>query len=192
MEHETDSLVAAARLGDRDAFRSLVERHGQSVFRIAYRLLGDQAAADDAVQETFLSAFRRLPTFDGRARFSTWLHRIAVNRSIDQRRLRQRHAAEPQATTDEEFLGVVSDGPGPDRLLASKQIRDATRRTLHSLSDLERSAFVLRHVEGCSIAEIGAVLDLKPSATKHAIFRAVHKLRRALEPWVRMRDDETL
>ncbi|MEM8993440.1 MAG: RNA polymerase sigma factor [Acidobacteriota bacterium] len=191
MEHEIDPLIAAARRGDRDAFRRLVEAHSPSTFRVAFRILGDEAAAEDAVQETFLSAYRRLPSFDGRARFSTWLHRIAVNRAIDLRRKRRRDRSETRPAVDEP-LDAVSEAPRPDRLLASKQVGDATRRGLDLLSELERTAFVLRHVDGCSIAEIGAELDLKPSATKQAIFRAVHKLRRALEPWVRMRDEATV
>ncbi|MEM1180972.1 MAG: sigma-70 family RNA polymerase sigma factor [Acidobacteriota bacterium] len=191
MEHAIDPLVASAQSGDRDAFRRVVEAHSHSVFRVAYRLLGDEAAAEDAVQETFLSAYRRLASFDGRAQFSTWLHRIAVNRAIDQRRRLKRDPAEP-AADDVAEVDAVSEAPRPDRLLASKQAGEATRRQLESLSDLERSAFVLRHVEGASIAEIGAALDLKPSATKQAIFRAVHKLRRALGPWVRSRDESTL
>ncbi|MEO1366386.1 MAG: RNA polymerase sigma factor [Acidobacteriota bacterium] len=191
MEHEIDPLIAAAQRGDRDAFRRLVEAHSHSTFRVTFRVLGDEAAAEDAVQETFLSAYRRLASFDGRAQFSTWLHRIAVNRAIDLRRKRRRDRSETRPAVDEP-LDAVSEAPRPDRLLASKQVGDATRRGLDLLSDLERTAFVLRHVDGCSIAEIGAELDLKPSATKQAIFRAVHKLRRALEPWVRMRDEATV
>ena len=195
MEHETDPLVDAARRGDRDAFRRLVEAHSSSAFRVAYRVLGDDGAAEDAVQEAFLSAYRKLPAFDGRAQFSSWLHRITVNQAIDQRRKRQRRGESPLAPPVAQELDNVlafdpaSDGPRPDRLLASKQVGEATRRSLDLLTSLERTAFVLRHVEGCSIAEIGATLDLKPSATKQAIFRAVQKLRQALEPWVRIRHE---
>lgn len=194
MEHETDQLVEAARRGDRDAFRRLVETHSRAVFRTAYRVLGDEAAAEDAVQETFLSAYRKLSVFDGRARFATWLHRIAVNQAIDQRRKQQRLredlTSEADGRVDGSADGWVDDRePRPDRMLASKQVGQATRRSLDALTVLERTAFVLRHVEGCSIAEIGAALDLKPSATKQAIFRAVKKLRQALEPWVRIRHE---
>lgn len=200
MEQETDRLVDAAQSGDQAAFRGLVESHSAAAFRVAYRVLGDEAAAEDVVQEAFLSAYRKLADFDGRARFSTWLHRIVVNRAIDQRRKRQRRGESslaplrpgtPRSDSTDNVLpfDAPSHHPRPDRQLAAKQIGAATRRGLDLLTTLERSAFVLRHVEGCSIAEIGAVLDLKPSATKQAIFRAVQKLRRALEPWVRIRHE---
>lgn len=196
MEHDPqpladDELVEAARRGDRDAFRRLVESHSRTAFRVAFRILGDEAAAEDAVQEAFLSAYRKLPYFDGRARFSTWLHRITVNQAIDQRRKLQRRG-DSAPLGDDGDNDPTSDDPQPDRLLASKQVGEATRRSLDGLTTLERTAFVLRHVEGCSIAEIGAVLDLEPSATKQAIFRAVQKLRRALEPWVRIRHEATI
>ncbi|MDA8017648.1 MAG: RNA polymerase sigma factor [Thermoanaerobaculia bacterium] len=187
---EQQHLVDAARNGDRDAFRHLVEEHGDAAFRVAYRILGDEAAAEDAVQEAFLNAYRKLASFDGRARFSTWLHRITINQAIDLRR-RQRRRFETSSLGGELDPDPTADDPRPDRLLAAKQVGEATRRSLDELTALERTAFVLRHVEGCSIAEIGAVLDLKPSATKQAIFRAVKKLRSALEPWMRIRHEAT-
>jgi RNA polymerase sigma-70 factor (ECF subfamily) len=180
MEHEPDIYVDPARRGDREAFRKLVEVHSHTVFRIAFRILGDEASAEDAVQETFLRAYQSLSSFDGRARFSTWLHRIAVNQSIDlQRRLKRRRTEALPNDPVWNFADPTSADPRPDRLLASKQVGEATRRSLADLSELERSAFVLRHVEGCSIAEIGAALDLGTSATKQAIFRAAKNFGRS-------------
>ena len=81
---QTDATaVALARDGDSDAFRALVDRHSRAVYRLAHRMTGNPQDAEDVVQETFLKAYRQLGRFESRANFSTWLHRIAVNCSID-------------------------------------------------------------------------------------------------------------
>src|SRR3979411_700195 len=84
------AAVSRARDGDSDAFRVLVERHSRVIFRVAYRMTGNEHDADDVVQETFLRAYRQLDNFEERANFSTWLHRIAVNCSLDLLRARGR------------------------------------------------------------------------------------------------------
>src|SRR5215216_3950597 len=81
---QTDAAaVALARDGDSEAFRALVERHSRVVFRLAHRMTGNASDAEDVVQDTFLKAYRQLGRFESRANFGTWLHRIAVNCSID-------------------------------------------------------------------------------------------------------------
>src|SRR3954447_9937759 len=91
MDTTTDvAAVSRARTGDADAFRLLVERHSRTIFRVAYRMTGNEHDADDVVQETFLRAYRQLQHFEERANFGTWLHRIAVNCSLDLPRARSR------------------------------------------------------------------------------------------------------
>jgi RNA polymerase sigma factor (sigma-70 family) len=91
MEMTTDvAVVSRARSGDADAFRQLVERHSKPMFRVAYRMTGNEHDADDVVQETFLRAYRQLRNVEHRANFGTWLHRIAVNCSLDLLRARGR------------------------------------------------------------------------------------------------------
>src|SRR3954469_4363130 len=85
------AAVSRAREGDSDAFRLLVERHSRVIFRVAYRMTGNEHDADDVVQEAFLRAYKQLDNFEERANFSTWLHRIAVNCSLDLLRSRVRH-----------------------------------------------------------------------------------------------------
>ena len=179
MEDSDSVAVARAKAGDGDAFRVLVDRHSRSVFRLAYRLTGNEQDAEDVVQETFLRAYKQLRNFESRASFGTWLYRIAANYSLDLVRARKRHAE------NTEVMPIVpSDSPGPDRLLVSGLIQKCVAATLDDLTRQERTAFVLRHFEGQSIAEIGAALGLSATATKHSVFRAVQKLRRALEPLV--------
>jgi len=180
------AAVARVRAGDQDAFRVLVERHSRSVFRLAYRLTGHEQDAEDVVQETFLRAFRQIRRFESRSSFATWLYRITVNCSHDLLRQRPR-AGSRQSLDDPDGQAAMqlvdtSAAADPLRELASRRIDERVQAAMAGLSEQERSAFVMRHFEGLSIDEIGRVLDLKTSAAKHSVFRAVQKLRRALEP----------
>jgi RNA polymerase sigma-70 factor (ECF subfamily) len=188
MEERDAETVSRARQGDGEAFRALVEQHSRTVFRLAYRMTGNEHDADDVVQDTFLRAYRQLGRFEERAHFGTWLYRIAVNCSLDLMRRRRRHD-ERSSPLDTELSGgrqLVDDNlPAPDRAAFNSELRDVVTTALETLSPMERSAFVLRHYEGLSIDEIGKVLGLRVNATKHSIFRAVRKMRRELEPVMR-------
>ena len=179
--------VTLARDGDHEAFRSLVERHSRYVFGVAYRLTGSVEDAEDVVQNAFLKAHRQLSRFEARADFKTWLHRITVNCAIDLIRSR-RHREIGHDPTDLESTherGTGAEGvPGPDRLVLSAEIRDRLQEGLTQLTPSERAAFTLRHVEGLSIHEVASAMGLKTEAAKNSIFRAVRKMRIALEPFV--------
>jgi len=187
MDESDAAVVAQVLAGDSGAFRVLVERHSRPVFRLAFRLTGNQQDAEDVVQETFLRAFGRLNRFEARAGFGTWLHRIAVNCAMDV--LRKRPRAHLLASLDDQASAGAADTPdegaiGPERRAESAEIRRSLNQALDVLTPAERAAFVLRHFEGRSLEEIGRELGLRTSATKHSIFRAVQKMRRALEPLV--------
>ena len=185
---QTDAAtVALARDGDNDAFRMLVERHSRAVYRIAHRMTGNAPDAEDVVQETFLKAYRQLGRFESRANFSTWLHRIAVNCSIDLIRARPHREAGHDAADLEDFGAAEPGLPAqhsPERLMLSTEVQDRVGAAMSALSARERAAFVLRHFEGHSIEDISRSLGMKTNATKHSIFRAVRKMRAALEPFV--------
>jgi RNA polymerase sigma-70 factor, ECF subfamily len=184
---QTDAAaVALARDGDSEAFRALVERHSRAVYRLAHRMTGNPSDAEDVVQETFLRAYRQLSRFESRANFGTWLHRIAVNCSIDLIRSRP-HREAAHDTSDLEQLGAAeADGghPSPERLTLSAEVQERINGAMSTLSQMERAAFMLRHFEGQSIDEISRALGLKTNATKHSIFRAVKKMRNVLSPLV--------
>jgi RNA polymerase sigma-70 factor (ECF subfamily) len=176
--------VARVRSGETDAFRLLVERHTNAVYRLACRMTGNAHDAEDVVQETFLRAFKRLADFEARAQFGSWLHRIAANCAYDLLRTRVRdQARRVPAETDEgdpiEHT-LPSPAPGPERLAAGGELRQRVQAAMRRMSALERSAFTLRHLEGRSIAEIEQALGLDTSAAKQSIFRAVRKLRQTL------------
>jgi RNA polymerase sigma-70 factor, ECF subfamily len=188
MEVEAGGAVERARSGDSDAFRLLVEQHSRAVFRLAFRMTGNEQDAEDVVQETFLRAYRQLDKYEARASFSTWLYRIASNYSLDLIRMRKRHEDKRErskAADERDILQTIPvNAPGPDRIAHSNQVQARVNEALDELSDQERTAFVLRHFEGLSIDEIGQALGTGTNATKHSIFRAVQKLRRSLEPLV--------
>ena len=148
------------------------------------RITRDTALAEDAVQEALFNAWRHLSSFDGRSVFKTWLHRIAVNAALEQLRRRGRLETTIDATDDEDdFLDAVAeDLPSPDRYAQGSEIQRRTEIQLDRMSTIERTAFVMRHHEGHSLEEISATLSLNTNACKQAIFRAVRKLRGALEP----------
>ncbi|HEY6307938.1 MAG TPA: sigma-70 family RNA polymerase sigma factor [Candidatus Angelobacter sp.] len=189
MEVTDAAVVAQVLAGDKDAFRLLVERHSRSIFRVVYRMTGNQQDAEEVLQETFLRAYKSLERFESRSNFGTWLYRIAVNRALDllSSRKTQMQMKDTYQITDspnhEEGLQVQlpAAGPGPDRLLISAEIKKKVAQALTLLTPAERVAFTMRHMEGRSIEEISLALNLKASAAKNSVFRAVQKLRQELE-----------
>jgi RNA polymerase sigma-70 factor (ECF subfamily) len=150
---------------------------------MALILLGDAAAAEDALQEALISAWRGLDRFDGRSAFGTWLHRIAVNAALGQ--LRQRRPDvdfDPGDENDAHAPLLPESSDDPFEHASGQQFGRSLARALEDLSQNERSAFVLRHFEHYSLQEIAGVLDSNVNACKQAIFRAVRKLRQALAP----------
>jgi len=177
--------VNLARAGDEGAFRRLVERHSRAVFQVAFRMTGNEMDAEDVVQDAFLKAYRELKRFEARSTFRTWLHRITVNCAYDLLRKRPRQKADPLETEEGQGPAMTLEADSasrPDRLTFSSEVERRVRAAMEGLTPVERSAFVLRHLEGRSIDEIGSTLGLQVSATKHSIFRAVQKMRRALTP----------
>ena len=184
-EHDA-ATVARARDGDTEAFRLLVERHSRDVYRLAVRLTGNATDAEDIVQETFLKAYRQLHRFELRASFGTWVHRIAMNCAVDLLRSRPRRMQTEDDQTLERLAAFTSGSQqsmSPERLMTSVEMSERVSTALARLSALERTAFVLRHIEGHSIEHIGRALGIKDNAAKHCIFRAVKKMRLALAPF---------
>lgn len=186
-----DALVIERTLaGERDAYRLLVERYSSNVYRLAYRMTGNSHDAEEIVQEAFLRAYQKLEKFEARANFGTWVYRIAANYAID--RIRQRNKEEARRETPEKIDDGIerdpldtlpAEAPSPERLASNTQLARTMERALASLTPAERVAVVMRHWEGCGIEEIAAALKSNSSAAKNTVFRAVQKLRRALEPF---------
>jgi RNA polymerase sigma-70 factor (ECF subfamily) len=177
MDDDERSFVVRTLQGDAEAFRALVERHSVFVFRLAFRITGNPQDAEDVVQESFLRAYRELRSFDQRSGFRTWLYRIAANYALDLLRARERRSGNP-----EPLMTLPCRAPTPERMALSGEIRGMLQNAMEELSHSERVAFVLRHFEGMGIEEVSRALGCQAGAAKHSVFRAVQKLRRALEP----------
>jgi RNA polymerase sigma-70 factor (ECF subfamily) len=189
------AAVARTLAGDREAYRVLVERHSNYVYRLAYRMTGNPHDAEEVVQEAFLRGYQKLQQFAGNANFGTWVYRIAANYAIDRLRQRKndesRREAPPRAGEGEPEIDPLSQvkdpAPSPERLAGSAQMAVKMREALDTLTPAERTAIVMRHWDGCAIEEIAAVLKSNSSAAKNTVFRAVQKLRLALKPFAESR-----
>jgi RNA polymerase sigma-70 factor (ECF subfamily) len=182
--------IRAVLAGDKDAYAALVVRHSQSLFRVAFRITGNESDAEDVVQEAFLRGYRKLESFESRSNFGTWIYRIAVRCALT--RIAGRHIDDSSRVADEndpeqDQVQVADEAAGPDRLLLSGEIGAMQEAALRSLTPTERTAFVLRHMEDCTGEEIGFALGIPPNAAKQAVFRAVKKLRSRLAPLRLMR-----
>src|SRR5207302_724692 len=136
---EAAAVLARARQGDSEAFRALIERHSRSVFRLAYRMTGNEQDAEDVVQESFLRAYRQLGRFESRANFGTWLYRIVANCSVDLMRAKQaRHDQVRGDSLDEAQELPAADTPGPERMAQSAEIEGRGR------------AAIERHLDACA------------------------------------------
>lgn len=183
MQVDDGAAIAQAVAGDQEAFRGIVDRHSRAIFQLAYRITGRREDAEDVVQDTFIRAFRQLGSFEARSSVSTWLHRIGVNCAIDLvRRRRPMEMMEASDQLDERVAHRA--GPTPVDLLHADDITRQVDRAMNGLSAKERAAFVMRHFHERSIDEIAGALELKTDAAKHAVFRAVKKMRAALRPFV--------
>ena len=189
---ESDALAVERTLaGERDAYRILVERHSQHVFRLAYRMTSNRHDAEEIVQEAFLRAYQKLGQFAARANFGTWVYRIAANYAIDRMRQKKKEDARriespisEDGTENDPVSKMPDAAPTPERLTQNLELRKHMEIALAALSESERTAFVMRHWEGCGIEEIAAVLKSSSGAAKNTVFRAVQKLRQTLQPFV--------
>lgn len=191
MEVSDAAVVAQVLAGDRDAFRVLVERHGRSLFHVVYRMTANQEDSEEIVQESFLRAYKALGKFELRANFYTWIYRIAVNRTLDFLSTKKTHVqmkdtlqiADDPDPEDSRQIQIATGDAGPERLLISEEMKKRMTQAMSLLTPVERVAFTMRHMEGRSIEEISKTLNLKTSASKNSVFRAVQKLRQILEPF---------
>ena len=181
MEGAEAMALTGAREGETEAFRMLVDQHSHKMFRLAFRMTGNEQDAEDVVQETFLRAYRKLGRYESRAQLTSWLHTIATNCAIDLLRRRKR-----RPTTELERVELLSpmtsEEPGPERAAFSGQIQERVEAEMANLTPKERVAFTLRHYEGLSIDEIAEAMGSPSGSVKNNIFRAVRKLRAALSP----------
>jgi RNA polymerase sigma-70 factor (ECF subfamily) len=181
---EMASRVAA---GDEAAFRLLMKRHNQAMFRASRSILRDDAEAEDAVQEAYLQAYRRIADFRGDSKLSTWLLSIAVNEAIGRLRRRQRRATVISLEGDIAHGGdapaderAADESGGPESLAVRAEARRLLERTIDGLPEAFRSVFVLRAVQELDVDDTAAALGIPEATVRTRFFRARALLRESL------------
>jgi len=176
-------LVARTRAGDPAAFDHLVRKHQRTVYRLAYRLLGDPDDAGDATQETFLRAYEKLSRFRADGNFRNWLLTIATNHCMSYRRYRRRRVMEP---LDETVRGDPPDWApqvpaNPARVTESKDELRRLREAIAQLPPRQQAAISLFTLEDQTIAGVAQIMRCSQGTVKATIHRARENLRRTLE-----------
>ena len=168
-----------AAAGDKEAFEELVRRYSPGVYQLGLSMTHSPQEAEEVLQETFLTAYRRLAELREPERFKSWLYRIAANQALMRLRSRRRHPEEPLGEGEEKFE-LRPWGADPADLYQQAELHEALRRGLHQLSPEYRSVFWLRDVEGLSNQEVADLLELSLPAVKSRLLRARLQLREEL------------
>ncbi len=176
---------------DAAALRHVITANNQRLFRAAWSILKDRNEAEEAVQAAYLKAFAKIGEFAGRSALSTWLTRIAINEALGRLRTNRRRRAQLEAqgvamlNDYREALMRGSEPAAPDEAMAREQLRQLIERAVADLPVAFRTVFVLREVEGLSVAETAETLDIPQTTVKTRLLRARRKLQDALAPDVR-------
>ncbi len=181
-----EEVAARVAAGDAPLFEILMRRHNQRLFRVARAILGDDAEAEDVMQEAYVRAYHDLGRFRGEARFATWLTKIAVHEALARGRKRRRLVAVPLASSGG---GAPEGGPhepaapgaDPEREAGNRELAAALSAAVEALHPPLRAVFVLRDVEGLSTEETAEALGITPENAKVRLHRARAALRRHLD-----------
>ena len=163
------------------AFRELVDRHRQRIYGLCCRILRDPEDAEDAAQEAFVKAYRRLDSFRGDSQFFTWLYRVATNVANDHYQARRRRRAVESADVAVREPVRHDDRDRPDRALERQDLREAARRALDRVPPLFRTVLVLREYESLEYREIAEVLNISVGTVMSRLFRARLRFKKAME-----------
>lgn len=173
IEDDDAELVERAQRGDQRAFSRLFEKHHSRVFSTCYKMLRNPAEVEDAVQQAFLEAWRCLPRFEGRSRFSTWLTRIAINTCFSfRRRLKRLLFPENYSSQAERGSVWTEENQTPDEFVARADQKEAIYAILREMSARKRVAFVLSDIEGRTAPEISEILNIPEATVRTRLFHA--------------------
>ncbi|HPH97772.1 MAG TPA: sigma-70 family RNA polymerase sigma factor [Anaerolineaceae bacterium] len=179
-------LIQYAVKGDLDAFNRLVLAYQDMAFNLAYRMLGDNATAEDATQQAFISAYRSLSSYRGGS-FRAWVMRMVTNACYDELRRQKRHPEtplEPENNEEEEIESprwMADDGASPEELAEAKELDQAIQHCLGGLSEEFRSVVILVDIQGMDYDEVSAVVKTPLGTIKSRLARARQKLRHCLQ-----------
>ncbi|MEN4042256.1 MAG: sigma-70 family RNA polymerase sigma factor [Anaerolineaceae bacterium] len=180
-------LVQAAQNGDLDAFNQLVLIYQEVAFNVAYRILSDDGESEDATQNAFLSAYRKISSYRGGS-FRAWLLRIVTNACYDELRRRRRHpttALEPHDNDNDEDIEspswLADDSPGPENLYEHAELDRAVQSCLEDLPDEFRAVIVMVDVQGFNYDEVAQVIGKPLGTVKSRLARARLKVKNCLQ-----------
>ena len=176
-------IVVRVRDGETDAFEELVRKHGRRVYRSLLGILGNAQEAEDALQDAFMKAFQRLPHFEGRSRFSTWLVRIAINTGLQ--RVRSRKEVDSLDEENEEFRprNIQAWSDTPEEFYSREELRKLVEKEVMKLPVKYRLALMLRDLEELSTEEAAVALGLSVPGLKARVLRGRLMLRESMAPY---------
>lgn len=177
-ELDDDQVVERVRAGDVACFEVVMRRYNQRLYRVVRAIVRNDDETVDIMQTAYLNALSHLDGFSGRARFSTWLTRIAVHEAFA--RLRRSRRLEPLTELDAEEPTMASPEPGPEDRFGSRELRSFLEDAVDALPEVFRTAFVLRSVENLSVSETSEVLGIPEETVKTRHHRARERLQSAL------------
>lgn len=185
-----EALAARAQAGDRAAFELLMRRNNQRVFRVVRSVLRDGREVEDVMQDAYVLAFKHLDQFEGAARFSTWLGRIAYNEALARVRARKRFVS-IDATSEDAMPEIPkSNTVDPERAAGDRELARVLEAAIDRLPDIYRSVLVMRQIDGQDVAETAAVLGVSEEVVKTRLHRARAVLREELEARIGEQLDE--
>jgi RNA polymerase sigma-70 factor (ECF subfamily) len=187
MIEETD-LIARLKAGDKAACAECIEIHSPTIYRLALHLMENETDAEDVMQETFMSAFKAIDSFEGRSGLGTWLYRIAYNAAMARLRKPNPYTVPvDEATTEIRQLAVPEQLFDwcclPEEDFESSEVRSELEKAIHDLPESLKTVFVLRELEGLSTSDTAATLDMSQGAVKVRLHRARLWLRERLTPY---------
>jgi RNA polymerase sigma-70 factor (ECF subfamily) len=180
IEQADADVIQQVLQGNTAMFELLMRRYNERVYRAARAIVRDDQEAEDVMQQAYVNAFTHLRQYNGSARFSTWLTRIAINESLARVRRRGRHEALDDEHAKVEPLMSSSPSTNPERQAFTGELRDLLERAIDTLPDGTREVFVLRDVEGLSTAEVAECLDVTEDVVKTRLSRGRAALRRVM------------
>lgn len=186
--YDETALIGRLQAGDKSACAECIEIHSPGIYRLALRLMQNEAEAEDVMQETFMNAFRAIDKFEGRSGLGTWLYRIAHNAAMMRLRKPQQYILSVEETLSETEGNIIPKQLFdwcclPEEDFASDEVQSELERAIQELPEKYKSVFIMRELEELSTEETAVALDITPGAVKVRLHRARLWLRERLTPY---------
>ena len=177
---EDSALITKCLEGNSEAYGRLVDKYSARIINLGYAMLGDRHQAEDIAQDAFVRAFKGLPRFERKAKFSSWLYQIALNLCKDYLKSKARHAR----SADDEQLAAMGGNPQEQapRVMLQAELSQKMREAINKLPYLYREAFVLRHLQWLDYRDVAAITEVPADTVRVRAYRAREMMRQSLSP----------